>query len=153
VFTAETPAALIEKRFTVDQVRYRLHLDIVVHNRSARAQDHHLSMSLTGWQDPAKKGGSFLSAPSANPAEMLCSVGDEVKREGVEVLGKQPFRQTGAVRWIASDQMFFVLAAVSYPENPPRERLCAARGTGIDLAEMTMGWAARSVASPPRRRK
>src|SRR5262249_3124187 len=39
VFTADTDAVQIEKRYRLDPTRYRLQLDVVVHNKTSRQQD------------------------------------------------------------------------------------------------------------------
>ena len=95
LYRAETPAVVIEKRFLIDRSNYRLHLDVTVENRSAAPQDHHLSISLFGHQDPEAKGG-FLSGSTGNTASILCHADDKTVREGVEKLQKDPFEESGS---------------------------------------------------------
>jgi YidC/Oxa1 family membrane protein insertase len=148
VFTAETDAVHIEKRFRADTTPYRLHLDVVVRNKSAKTVDHHLALHIYGWQDPEKKGGGFLSAGTANPASMLCRINDSTERRSIEKLAKDPFTPpAGGVYWIATDEKFFALAAVPYPETPPQARTCDLRSPGPDLGQGTLSFAARTV--PP----
>jgi YidC/Oxa1 family membrane protein insertase len=125
-FFSENEAVRVEKRYRVDKTRYRLHLDVVVQNKSAKNQDHHLALHLTGRQDPEKKGGGFFTGGAANLSSFLCAVNDKVEREAIEKLHEDPIDKLGNVRWLGSDEKFFLLAAVPYAETPPRERRCTA---------------------------
>jgi YidC/Oxa1 family membrane protein insertase len=137
----------IEKRYVADTTRYRLHLDVTVTNRGAQPVDQHLAISLSGRQDPEKKGGGFMSGSSANTASMLCAVDDKVERKPIEKLGKDPLDKLGAVKWVATDEKFFILAAVPYPESPPHERGCAATALPDGTGQVTLSFAERTV--PP----
>lgn len=128
VYRSETPAVRIEKHFRVDPTRYRLHLDVTVENRSQAPHDHHLAIHVYGKQEPGAKGG-FFSGPTGNPASIVCHTDEKTSRSDIDGLEKEPLDKVGAVRWVAADEKFFVLAAVPYPENPPRERRCLGRPT------------------------
>jgi YidC/Oxa1 family membrane protein insertase len=147
VFATDTGNVHIEKRYVADTTRYRLHLDVTVTNRGAQPVDQHLAISLTGRQDPEKKGGGFMSGSSANTASMLCAVDDKVERKPIEKLGKDPLDKLGAVKWVATDEKFFILAAVPYPESPPHERGCAATAQPDGTGQVTLSFAERTV--PP----
>jgi YidC/Oxa1 family membrane protein insertase len=147
VFTADTDTVRIEKWYRVDPARYRLHLDVVVRNKTARNQDHHLAIHVNGRQDPERKGGGFFSPGSGNLSSIICRVNGSIERQSVEKLAKDPISKAGDVQWIAADEKFFVLAAVPYPENPPRERTCTAKPGGPDVGEGTLTFQERSV--PP----
>jgi YidC/Oxa1 family membrane protein insertase len=147
VFATDTGNVHIEKRYVADTTRYRLHLDVTVTNRGAQPVDQHLAISLTGRQDPEKKGGGFMSGSSANTASMLCAVDDKVERKPIEKLGKDPLEKLGAIKWVATDEKFFILAAVPYPESPPHERGCAATAQPDGTGQVTLSFAERTV--PP----
>ena len=147
VFATDTGNVHIEKRFVADTTRYRLHLDVTVTNRGAQPVDQHLAISLSGRQDPEKKGGGFMSGSSANTASMLCAVDDKVERKPIEKLGKDPLDKLGAVKWVATDEKFFLLAVVPYPESPPHERGCAATAQPDGTGQVTLSFAERTV--PP----
>jgi YidC/Oxa1 family membrane protein insertase len=146
VFRAENAAVVVEKRYRADTTRYRLHLEVTVHNKSAKSHDHHLAIHVYGRQDPENKGGGIFSGPSANMASILCHVNEETERNEFEGLIKEPLEKVGAVRWVAADEKFLVLAAVPYPESPPRERKCSAKSTDGEVGEAVLTFAGRTVA-------
>jgi YidC/Oxa1 family membrane protein insertase len=144
-FFAENDAVRVEKRYRVDKTRYRLHLDVVVQNKSAKSQDHHLALHLTGRQDPEKKGGGFFTGGAANLSSFLCAVNDKVEREPIEKLHENPIDKLGNVRWLGSDEKFFLLAAVPYAEQPPRERRCTATSQDGSVGDGAITFAERSL--------
>jgi YidC/Oxa1 family membrane protein insertase len=148
VFTAETADARIEKRYRADTTRYRLHLDVVVTNKSDKPQDHHLRLSVFGRQDPDKKGGGFLffSSPATNQAAMLCGATDKIERRQMEKLKKEAFNKTGDVRWVAADEKYFLLAAVTYPEAAGRDRTCDLQSSDGVIGQGDLSFAGRTVA-------
>jgi YidC/Oxa1 family membrane protein insertase len=145
IFAADTGNVHIEKRYVADTTRYRLHLDVSITNRGTQPVDHHLAVALSGRQDPEKRGGGFMSGSSANTASMLCAVDDKVERKPIDKLGKDPFDKPGAVKWIAADEKFFILAAVPYPESPPLERRCTAVAEPDGSGQITLSFAGRTV--------
>ncbi|HVU51641.1 MAG TPA: membrane protein insertase YidC [Polyangia bacterium] len=147
-FVSENGEARVEKRYTVDPTRYRLHLDVVVQNKTDRSQDHSLVLAVDGRQDPEKKGGGFLSGGAANLSSVLCYANGDVQRTPVEKLGKDPFEKTGTVPWFGVDEKFFLLAGAPYPEDASRERTC--KGTSVDgsVGEASLRFTGRTV--PPR---
>jgi YidC/Oxa1 family membrane protein insertase len=147
VFATDTGTVHIEKRYVADTTRYRLHLDVTVTNRGAQPVDQHLAIALSGRQDPEKKGGGFMSGSAANTASMLCAVDDKVERKPIEKLGKDPLDKLGAVKWVATDEKFFLLAVVPYPETPPSQRACAATAQPDGTGQVTLSFAERTV--PP----
>jgi YidC/Oxa1 family membrane protein insertase len=146
LFVAETPAVRIEKRYRLDTTRYRLNLDIVVHNKSDKGEDQALALALAGRQDPEKKGGSFLSGGPANQSSLLCAGGDDkTEREPIEKLSKSPIEITGSVRWLGADEKFFLLAAVPYPEPGAAERTCKATSMDGIVGEGVVRFKSRSI--------
>ena len=146
VFATDTGNVHIEKRYTVDTARYRLQLDVSIANRGAQPVDQHLAIALAGRQDPEKRGGGFFAGSSANIASTLCSYDDnKVERKAIDKLGKDPLDKLGAIKWIGTDEKFFLLAAVPYPESPPRERRCASSSLGDGRGEITLSFAERTV--------
>jgi YidC/Oxa1 family membrane protein insertase len=125
VFATDTGNAHIEKRYTADTTRYRLQLDVTVVNRTAQPIDHHLAITLPGRQDPEKRGGGFFAGSSANIASALCFAEDKVERKAIDKLAKDPLDKTGLIKWIGTDEKFFLLAAVPYQETPPRPGTCS----------------------------
>lgn len=146
VYRAETPAVRIEKRYTFDSNRYRIQLDVTVQNRGAAPADHHLAIQLSGHQDPEAKGG-FLSGSSGNPAAVLCQVDDSTTRVSMEKLEKEPLHKVGGVSWIGTDEKFFLLAVVPYPETPPKARTCDATFVGNGSGVTQLSFAERNL--PP----
>jgi YidC/Oxa1 family membrane protein insertase len=143
-FFVENAAVRIEKRYVVDTTRYRLHLDLVVQNKTDKSQDHHLAVHLFGRQDPEKKGGGFLSGGSANLSSMLCDINDKVERISIEKLAKDPLDKIGGVRWLGTDEKFFLFAVVPYPETPPLDRACKATSNG-EIGQGVLSFAERTV--------
>ena len=150
VFTADAGNVHIEKRYRLDKARYRLQLDVVVANRGDTVVGSTLVLSIGGRQDPESRGGGFFSGVSANVSSALCFVNGDLKRQGIEGLAKDPITEkdgTGTVNWIATDEKFFLLAAVPYPDPPPaQQRTCATRATGTDAGQITLRFAERAVA-------
>jgi YidC/Oxa1 family membrane protein insertase len=153
LFATDSGGVHIEKRYRADTTRYRLQLDVVVTNRNDHPIDHHLALSVTGHQDPDKRGGGFFSGPASNLSSVLCAYGeDKIEREPIDKLAKDRMNKGGNIRWVATDKKFFLLAAVPYPEAPPhpeappRDRTCSATPLPDDSGQMTLGFAGRTVA-------
>jgi YidC/Oxa1 family membrane protein insertase len=74
-------------------------------------------------------------------------VNEKVERQSIDDLAKDPLDKGGAVRWIAADEKFFLLALVPYPEQPARDRTCKAKPLqGEAGGQVTLSFAERSVA-------
>jgi YidC/Oxa1 family membrane protein insertase len=146
VFRAENDVVAIEKRYRSEPDRYRLNLTMSVQNKSDRPQSHGLIVHLYVQQDPEKKGGGFMSYASANLAELVCWANDKAHRSAVEPLGKEPIDLVGGVRWAAAGEKFFTLAAVPYPESPPKERRCGARALDPLTGEVFLSLSSRTLA-------
>jgi YidC/Oxa1 family membrane protein insertase len=146
VFRAETDEVAVEKHYTIEPQRYRLQFSVVVQNKSSKPLDHSLLLHLYGAQDPEKKGGGMFSYASANMTEMVCHIGDKAKRATVESLLKESQSYVGGVRWAAAGDKFFTIAAVPFPENPPRERGCKEQALDPTTAEVTLSFSTRAVA-------
>ncbi len=146
VFHAETDDVVVEKRYTLEAQRYRLQLAVTVQNKSGKPLDHGLAVRLFAAQDPEKKGGGMFSYASANLAEMVCHVGDKAKRATVEALTKEPQNYVGGVRWAAAGDKYFTVAAVPFPETPPRDRGCKQQAIDASTAEVALSFATRTLA-------
>src|SRR5262245_14539849 len=147
VFATDVGNIHIEKRYRLDQTRYRLLLDVVVTNRRGGGIGSKLVLSVGGRQDPDKRGGGFFSGVSANISSALCYVNGKLERESIESLGKSPIPDKGStVNWIATDEKFFLLAAVPFPEAAGQNRNCAATATGTDIGQVTLRFQERVVA-------
>jgi len=144
IYRAELPTVVIEKRFLWDANRYRIHLDVTVENRASTPADHHLAIQLPGYQDPEAKGG-FFSGASGNTSSVLCHVGDKTKREPIEKFEKEKLHETGGVRWLGTDEKFFLAAVVPYPETPPRELTCDGSSVGPGLVLAQLSFSERSL--------
>jgi YidC/Oxa1 family membrane protein insertase len=144
-FVNENADVRVEKRYLADTTRYRLYLDVIVQNKTAKSQDHALLLSVAGHQDPNKKGGSFLSGGASNLSSVLCAMDDKVEREPVDKLVKDPIDKTGTVRWFATDEKFFLLAAAPYPEDAPRERTCKGSPVEPSVGEATLRFQSRTL--------
>jgi YidC/Oxa1 family membrane protein insertase len=146
VFRAETDEVVVEKRFALEPQRYRLTLSVAIQNKASKPMDHGLVVHLYGAQDPEKKGGGFLSYATANLAEMVCYVADKAHRSTVEALVKEPQGYVGGVRWAAAGDKYFTIAAVPFPESPPRDRGCKQQAIDASLAEVALSFASRTLA-------
>jgi YidC/Oxa1 family membrane protein insertase len=146
LFVAENAAARVEKRYRLDTTRYRLTLDLVVHNKTDKSQDHALTIALQGRQDPDKKGGSFLSGGPANQAEILCAgTDDKPKREPIEKLAEKPIDVSGTITWMAANEKFFVLAAAPYPAPDQARRTCHGGSNDGVVGEAVIRFQSRPV--------
>jgi YidC/Oxa1 family membrane protein insertase len=152
VFAADAGAVHIEKRYKLDPSRYRMHLDVVVANRSDSPIDHHLTMAVTGRQDPEKKGGGFLSGPASNLSSAICLANDDrnPERQQIDKLAKDPFHKEGTIHWIGTDEKFFLVAAVPYAE-PPRadaqvRQICNGTSMGDNAGQAALVFQGRTVA-------
>ena len=58
---------------------------------------------------------------------------------------RSPWRRSAASRWIGADEKFFLLAALPYPEVPPRERKCIERSVGPEIAEGVLTFSEREL--------
>jgi YidC/Oxa1 family membrane protein insertase len=152
VFRAETDAVRVEKRFRAEPARYRLNLEVTVENKTAKAQSQHLAIHVFTRQDPEGKGGGLFGGSSANTAAILCNVGDKTERTTVEKLSKdkETVEKTGSVRWVGADEKFFLVAAVPYPEAPPRDRKCIERGLAGEIGEGVLSFTERELAPAER---
>ena len=148
-FVAENADVRVEKRYHADTTRYRLHLDVIVTNKSAKNEDHHLALHLAGRQDPQKKGGGFFSGGATNQSSLLCYVSGSrlADRVAIEKVAKDPLDKLGNVRWIGADEKFFLLAAVPYPEPTPQDRSCKTLSEDGVVGEVVLAFTERSV--PP----
>jgi len=147
VFAADAGNVHIEKRYRLDQARYRLLLDVAVANRGEAALGSKLALSLGGHQDPDKKGGGFFSGVSASISAAVCYVNGKVERKAIENLAKEPIKTedgSGTINWIATDEKFFLLAAVP-PAQPPETRQCTTQPTGADAGIVTLRFPERVV--------
>jgi YidC/Oxa1 family membrane protein insertase len=146
VFRAENDDVVVEKRFTLEPQRYRLQFSLTVQNKGAKPADHGVVVHLYAAQDLEKKGGGMFSYASANLAEMVCHVSDKAKRATVEALNKEPQSYLGGVRWASAGDKYFAVAAVPFPENPPRDRACKQQAIDGLRAEVALSFATRTVA-------
>jgi len=78
--------------------------------------------------------------------EMVCHIGDKAKRATVDALLKESQSYVGGVRWAAAGDKFFTIAAVPFPENPPRERGCKEQALDPTTAEVSLSFSTRTVA-------
>jgi YidC/Oxa1 family membrane protein insertase len=148
VFSADVGNIHIEKRYHTDQARYRLLLDVVVANRGDNLVGSDLVLSIGGRQDPEKKGGGFFAGSSANIAAAICYGNGDVRRKAIEKLGSDPIKQSDGfptVGWIATDEKFFIVAAVPHTQVPPETRTCEVRATGADAGVVTVRFSEKAI--------
>jgi YidC/Oxa1 family membrane protein insertase len=145
-FTAESGGVVIEKRYTVEPGRYRLRLDVNITNQRAKPITESLVVHLFGRQDPAKKGGSFLSYASANLAEKVCYVNDATERNNIDALVKGDKSYNGTIRWIAADEKFFTVAAVPHPDTLGGSQKCLQRALDGLTGEVLIPFTNRTIA-------
>ncbi len=144
-FRAENAQVAVEKRYTALPGKYRLGLVVDVENKSDKPAAHNVALHLYRQQDPAKKGGSFLSYAEANITEMVCFVDGKPQRNEIEKL-KDGEENVGAVRWIAADEKFVTLAAVPEAESPPLERKCGRKAVDATTGEVFLSFTSRTLA-------
>ena len=146
VFRTQTEVVAVEKRYRSEADRYRLNFTMSVQNKSDKPQSHGLIVHLYAQQDPEKKGGGFMSYASANLAEVVCWANDKARRSAVEPLAKDPIDLVGGVRWAAVGEKFFTVAAVPFPESPPKERRCGAHALDSLTGEVFLSLSSRTLA-------
>jgi YidC/Oxa1 family membrane protein insertase len=147
VFATDSGPVHIEKRYRLDTVRFRLHLDVVVENRGSTPIRQRLAISVPGKQDPDKRGGGIFSGPTSSVSDVLCHVNGKIERRPIDDLAKQGFDKGGTVDWVAADEKFFLLAAVPYPETPRADRTCQAKALPAEATgQVTLSFAERTVA-------
>jgi YidC/Oxa1 family membrane protein insertase len=111
-FATVVGGTTVTKTFVALPERYRLRLEVTVNNPSGSEQSHQLSLAVTGYQDPIKKGGGMFSYAVASVEEMVCHVNGKIQRNDLPGLKKESHTEEGVVRWIAADERFFTVAAV-----------------------------------------
>jgi len=145
-FTTEAAGVVIEKRYRPGPGPYQLLLDIDVSNQRDKPIDESLVLHLFGRQDPAKKGGSFLSYASANLAEMVCFAAEKPERDNIDTLNKGQKEFTGTIRWIAADEKFFTVAAVPQPDTVGGAQKCLQRAVDGLSGEVLIPFTSRTIA-------
>ncbi len=142
MFAADSGDVHIEKRYRADQARYRLQLDVVVTNRGDAPVEQHLVLAVTGRQDPDKKGGGFFvwrRRPTSRRRSATRTATSS--RNAIEKLDKDPIKvdKRARSRWIATDEKFFLLAAVPYPESPAAHARLPGGSLGTDVGRGDAG--------------
>ena len=145
VFRAETDTVRIEKRYRAESARYRLNLDVTIENKTPKPVNEHLAIQVFAHQDPNGKGGGFFGGSSANTASVLCYVGEKTERTSVDKLAKETVEKVGNVRWIGADEKFFLVAAVPFPESPPKDRTCTQRGLPGEIGQGDLTFSEREL--------
>jgi YidC/Oxa1 family membrane protein insertase len=135
----------IEKRYRAESARFRLNLEVTIENKTAKIANEHLAIQVFAHQDPNGKGGGFFGGSSANTASVLCYVGDKTERTPVEKLAKETVEKVGNVRWIGADEKFFLVAAVPFPESPPKDRTCTQRGLPGEIGQGDLTFSEREL--------
>ena len=148
VFAADSGSFHIEKRYRLDGSRYRLRLDVVVSNRSDKQlTTGNMVLAVNGRQDPEKRGGGFFSAGSANVSSAVCFVNGNVERKAIDAHEKDAISEekgSGTINWIATDEKFFLLAAVPFEETQradgqqKRPRFCRSAPLGAEVGQVTL---------------
>ncbi len=119
----------------------------MVANRGTGTIGSKLAVSVTGAQDPDKRGGGFFSGVSANVASAVCFVNGSVERESIESLAQEPDPGQGRDRAVDRGGR----------EVLPARRGSLSRGAGPsahlrggvdwpDLGQVTMRFEERAIA-------
>ena len=121
VFAADIGNVHIEKRYRVDPTRYRLQLDVVVANRgdaASRAPPDPVDRRPAGSREEGRR--LLLGRVGQRRFGALLRSNDKIERKSIEKLDEGPDRQASGGRHAgsATDEKFFLLAAVPYPEAP-----------------------------------
>ena len=152
VFAADAGTVHIEKRYRLDQARYRLQLDVVVANRGDAPVGSKLCWSIGGRQDPDKRGGGFFSGVSANVSSAICYVNGKVERKSIENLGKDPLK-AATERGPSLDRA--PTRSSSCSRRCPSQRdprairgTCTRRRLGTDAGQVTLRFARAGGARP-----
>jgi YidC/Oxa1 family membrane protein insertase len=146
LFTTEANGVVIEKRYRRLPGEYQLQLDIEVSNKRDKPVTESMVLHLFGRQDPAKKGGSFLSYASANLTEMVCYAAEKAERDNVDTLNKGERNFPGINRWIAADEKFFTVAAVVHPNALGDALKCVQRAVDGLTGEVRIPFVNRTIA-------
>jgi YidC/Oxa1 family membrane protein insertase len=144
VFSTDSAGVVVEKTYRPGPGRYQLLLDVTVTNNRDKPITESFFLHLFGRQDPAKKGGSFLSYASANLTEMVCYIGEKAERTNVDNLNKGQKEFTGNIGWMAADEKFFTLASVPH-HGTPGDQKCLARALDGLTAEVLLSFSNRTI--------
>ena len=123
----------IEKAWRFVPGTFEARLDITVENGGDKPLPATMKLLLSGWQDPEVEPSMFKRAQIQT--EAVCSTGS-IEREGLKGLLKESKVVDGAVRVIALDRKYFVLAAAIAPLGKERCKLSAEKDGRI-MAELT----------------
>ncbi|HXU60859.1 MAG TPA: YidC/Oxa1 family insertase periplasmic-domain containing protein, partial [Polyangia bacterium] len=66
----------------------------------------------------------------------------------IEKVAKDALDKQGAVRWIGSDEKFFLLAAIPYPETPPQQQRCVTSALPDGSGRVTLSFVAGRTVAP-----
>lgn len=135
IYQWQSNQVLVEKSFTLDKTRPILWFDLKIKNLSSNAINERLKVKLFAQQDPhAAKPG--MTNPYPTIPTGLCQVNGKIERRSVGAIdgtqsgcsaagcgmGEGPFNMVGNVKWIASDDRYFLIALV--PREEGAQRLC-----------------------------
>lgn len=119
VYALETPDFRIEKAFTFPTKLYQVGVQVTVENRRSTDANHHLAVTLEGYQDPEQKPGGIFSA-RVPQNEAVWQQTKKMRNLNLEALldGKaDPDHLRGNLRWFGIGQQYF-LSALALPQSP-----------------------------------
>jgi len=144
LYAWENEQVRIEKRFRFVAKSYELKLLVTLENKTDKPLSEHLQLQVVGHQDPSVKPGGMFSARVAQ-TEGLCHVAGKLKREGLQGLLKKNVDEVGVVRFIGTDEKFF-LAAFAQPQIPNEEQRCWVSATVEGVISANLLEAERKIA-------
>jgi YidC/Oxa1 family membrane protein insertase len=121
-YTWESADVRVEKRFTFVPKTYQLQLTVTVENKRDKPLAEHLQLAMFGYQDPSVKPGGMFSRRYAQ-TEGQCHVNGKLKHADLQSLLKANLDEVGSVRWIGTDEKYF-LAAIAQPPIANEQQRC-----------------------------
>jgi YidC/Oxa1 family membrane protein insertase len=135
VYSWESDKVRLVKHYVIDKVRPVVWLTLRVRNRTTSRLKHRLQVNLYAQQDPGQGKASFTN-PYPMISTVLCHVNGELQRRSAGAIkgedsgcsaagcgmGEGPVTQTGQVRWVGSDNRYFITAVVALDKQ--EERRC-----------------------------
>ena len=117
VYGVDIGGVHVTKKWELPSSGYRVGLTVTVENRgSAKPVDHHLIMTMSGWQDPSVKPGGFLSfGKRQNTSSGECDLAGKVHRLGLDDSISKPFGEAGDVKWVGIGEQYFTSALAFAP--------------------------------------
>jgi YidC/Oxa1 family membrane protein insertase len=143
VYVWENEQVRIEKRFTFVPKTYEVQLKVTLENKTEKPLGEHLQLQMVSHQDPNVKPGGMFSQRFAQ-TEGECHVNGKLKRADLQSLLKKNVDEVGVVRWVGTDEKYFV-AAMAQPQIPNEQQRCWVNATTDGIISANLLQAERKI--------